>query len=39
MVDMQANLTKIFESNNKNTISTTRLNNGEPLGIQRINFS
>ena len=29
---------QIFESNNKNTISTTTLNYGEPLGIGCIMF-
>ena len=30
--------TQIFESSNKNTISTTTLNYGGPLGLWRINF-
>ena len=30
---------QIFESSNKNTISTTTLNYGGPLGLWRINFS
>ena len=30
---------QIFESSNKNTISTTALNYGGPLGLWRIDFS